>query len=248
MKPLLALILPALLLAGCRADAGASAAGARIAGAPGGEHAFMLVQILTGPKSGQPGKEETERAFAGHFANMERMANEGQLVVAGPYGDDRHDHALRGLFVLDSGDRAQAESWAGTDPTTQAGVFRLELHELGTDAPLARALEADRAWRAGLKAAGKTPSPGEGLRAWVLLTAEHGDLARQQLAPLCTAAGGVCLLASLDGTRALALLDASDAASARARFAPQLAALGSFTLDDWYASDQLAHLPAWRAE
>ena len=102
------------------------------------------------------------------------------------------------------------------------------------------AVSSDR--RAQQEAEGRTPSPGEGARPYVLLTAEHGDLARRELAPLLSSDGGVFLLASLDGTRALALLDAQDVAEARERFAPQLENLGAHVLDEWFASSQLARL------
>ena len=83
---------------------------------------FTLVQIKTGPQSGKLSQEDSERAFAGHFANMGRMAEARELLVAGPYGARRHDPALRGLFLLATSDRAQAERQAATDPTTHAGV------------------------------------------------------------------------------------------------------------------------------
>ncbi len=204
--------------------------------------ARTLVLIKTGPKSGALSQEENARAFAGHFANMERMAAEGQLLVAGPYGQRRHDADLRGIFVLASGRRDEARTWAETDPTTQAGVFVLEYHDLATDAPLAAALARDSAWRAEQLAAGRTPQPGEGARPYVLLTAEHGDLAERELGPLRTHDGGVLMLGRLDGTRALALLDAEDLAAAEERFAPQLANLGAHVLDEWFASAELARM------
>jgi uncharacterized protein YciI len=209
---------------------------------------YTLVLIRSGPKSGQLSAEENQRAFQGHFDNMGRMAREGQLVLAGPYGEERHAPDLRGIFVLDTADRREAEEWAGTDPTTRAGVFRLEFHELATDAPLRRALAEDLAWRARMEAEGKNPAPGEGARGYVLLTAEDAELARRELEPLCTMEGGVFLLGDVDGGevdggRILALLDAASAAEARVRFAPQLENLGACTLDDWFGSNQFARLP-----
>jgi uncharacterized protein YciI len=204
---------------------------------------YTLVMIRTGPKSGQLSAEENQRAFAGHFENMGRMAREGQLVMAGPYGDQRHASDLRGIFVLATGDRTQAEAWAGTDPTTRAGVFRLEFHDLATEAALRRALAEDLAWHERQTAEGRTPAPGENGRGYALLTAERGDVAWHELQPLCTSDGGVLMLAHLDGSRALALLDAADAAEARERFAPQLESLGACTLDDWFGSKQFARLP-----
>jgi uncharacterized protein YciI len=206
------------------------------------EPRHTLVFLRSGPMSGKLSPDENRAAFAGHFTNMGRMAEARQLLVAGPFGPGRHDPDLRGIFVLASGERAEAEGWAATDPTTQAGVFVLEFHDLATDAPLRRALEADLAWRAAEEAAGRTPRPEEGARPYVLLTAEHGDLAQRELAPLRTPEGGVFLLARLDGTRAWAVLDAASAEEARQRFAPQLENLGAHVLDEWFASRQLAHL------
>lgn len=233
MRPFLLL----LLVSACRAT---EAAPAPVRAAPGGLHTLVLIK--TGPRSGQLSKEENERAFAGHFANMERLAEERKLLVAGPFGTSRHDQDLRGIFVLASGDRSEAEAWAHTDPTTQAGVFTLEFHDLRTDAPLLRALEADLAGNQRARAEGRQRRPGDGARPYVLLTAEHGDLARRELAPLHSPEGGVFLLADLDDGRALALLDAPDVATARERFAPQLENLGAATLDDWFASSELANL------
>ena len=196
-----------------------AAAPAAHAAAAHGLSTYTLVQIKTGPQSGKLSKEDNDRAFAGHFANMGRMAEARELLTAGPYGARRHDPALRGLFLLATAERAEAERQASTDPTTQAGVFVLEYHEL---------------------AAGGTPAPAEGARPYVLLTAEHGDLAAREFAPLRSAEGGVFLLASLDGTRALVLLDAPDLATAEERFAPQLAAIGAHHLDEWFASVELA--------
>jgi uncharacterized protein YciI len=236
LVPLLAL----LALAACRATPDSAAPPRTSATLPG----YTLVLLKTGPQSGKLSKEENDAAFAGHFSNMERMANEHQLLVAGPFGTQRHDPALRGLFVLASAERAEAESWAGTDPTTLAGVFTLEFHELATAAPLRQALERELARNARLRAEGQTPAPADGVRPYVLLIAEHGDLAQRELTPLLNPDGGVFLLATLDGTRALALLDATNQAEAAERFEPQLAVLGSHTLDEWFATAELVNLVA----
>jgi len=214
--------------------------------AGGTEPAYTLVFLKTGPKSGQLPKEENDRAFEGHFSNMMRMAAAGQLVMAGPFGRQRHDTALRGIFVLATSDRAQAEEWASTDPPTQAGVFVLEYHDFATDAPLRAAREADMTWRAEQEALGRAPAPGENARGYVLLTAEDGQRARTTLAPLLGRAGGVCLVGSLDRTGLLALLDAETLDAARERFAAVLEAVGPHELDEWYAARQLARLDELR--
>ena len=229
------ILLVPLLLAGCASPGGGDLAP--------GERALTLVFLKTGPESGKLPKEENERVFAGHFANMARMAEERQLLVAGPFGPVRHDPALRGLFVLDTGDRGLARDWAATDPPTQAGVFVLEYHDLATAAPLAACLERELAKAAAAKAEGRTPQPGEGGRSYVVLTAEDGARARAALAPL-VADGRVLMLARLDGSRAFALLDATDIDAARQKLGPAGEALGEYVLDSWFGGGELARLPA----
>jgi uncharacterized protein YciI len=204
---------------------------------------YTLVFLKTGPADAEITGEERKTAFAGHMSNIGRMAEERQLVVAGPFGETRHDPLLRGLFVMNTGDRAQATAWASTDPTAMRGMFVLEYHDLATDAPLLAALERDLDAEAQATKEGRTVPMGEGMRGYALLTAEHGDVARRELGPLL-ADGRVFLLADLDGTRALALLDAKNVADAQARFADVLPRLGAHALDDWLGSSQLAHLRA----
>jgi uncharacterized protein YciI len=203
---------------------------------------YHLVLIKTGPNSGKLSEADNSKAFAGHFANMQRLADARQLLSAGPFGEQRHDPLLRGLFVLATDKRAEAELWASTDPTTLAGVFTLEFHDLVTDAPLRAALERDLAKAAADKAAGRTPPPTEGMRGYVLLTAESAAQAEAELAALKNASGGVLLLARLDGTRSFAILDAENIAAAKQRFAKPLANIGTHTLDEWFASKQIEGL------
>lgn len=205
--------------------------------------AYTLVYLKTGPASDTLSPAERQPLFAGHFANMERLANERKLVVAGPFGAQRHDAALRGLFVLDTAKRDEARAWAETDPTTRAGVFVLEFHDFATEVPLVRFLEHELARLSLARAEGRTPKPGEGGRSYVILTAEQGPLARRELNQLGSA-GGVILIAGLDGVRTFAVLDAKDLASARERFGALLERIGAHTLDEWFASGELVRLPA----
>jgi uncharacterized protein YciI len=208
---------------------------------------YTLVLIKTGPKSGQLPAEETKTLFAGHFANMRRMAEEGQLLLAGPFGETRHDPALRGIFVLDTGDLERARQIAGTDPPTQAGIFTLDFHALSTDAPLramhARVMELDAQAEAKAQAEGRERKPGEGGRSFVLLTADDGERAGRVLQPL-QGSGLVLLVGRLDGTAAFAVLDATDQDQARAALAAHELQLGPYVLDDWFASSELTAMPS----
>lgn len=203
---------------------------------------LVLVHLRTGPRSGTLPAAENQAAFAGHFANMQRLANERLLLVAGPYGKERHDAALRGLFVLDVADVADAELLASTDPAVQAGVFVVDAHRIATDAPLHAFLEAELQREDEARRAGRQIPLGEGMRTYVLLSAEDGDAAARALEPLA-ARGDVLLHARLDDAGAFVLLDAQSLADARALLADAAGDPGPYVLDSWFASDGLADLP-----
>jgi uncharacterized protein YciI len=198
-----------------------------------------LVLLKTGTGRGMSA-EERQRVFAGHFANMSRLAKDGSLLLAGPFGAEKHDPSLRGIFVLDTADRARAQALAETDPGFQASVFALDYHALSTAAPLRTFLAAELAAQAEAERQGRRPQPGEGGRGYALLIAERADVAE----PVLAAHPAVLLLGRLDGTRAFAVLDAENAAAARTALGVAAAQIGAYTVDDWFASGRLAELRA----
>ena len=68
---------------------------------------------------------ETRAIQQAHLANIQRMAEAGKLLVAGPFLDDGD---LRGIYVFRVGSMAEAEALATTDPAVKAGRLRLEFH------------------------------------------------------------------------------------------------------------------------
>lgn len=205
---------------------------------------YTLVFLKTGPQSGNLDKDENARVFAGHFANMERLANERKLLVAGPFEAGRSDKSLRGLFVLATADRAQAKAWAETDPPTRAGVFVLEYHDLVTAAPLAANLERDLARALQAKADGLEPKPGDGCRNYVLLRVEDDLNARRGLARLMVEKQ-LFLIARYDAHQAFAILVAKDVARARELLGASFDGSGECTLDPWFGTDGIERFDAW---
>jgi uncharacterized protein YciI len=57
--------------------------------------------------------------------NINRMAAEGKLVIAGPFADDG---PIRGIYIFDVPTVAEAEALTRTDPAIQAGSLAMELH------------------------------------------------------------------------------------------------------------------------
>lgn len=128
----------ALLAAACQSS-GARAERAERADA-GAD--YVLVFLGSGPSVG--GGADIQKVMAGHFANMQRLSEEGKLIVAGPLTPPRVDPRHRGIFVFDTGDVATAQSWAASDPGVQAGVFVVEAMPWRADPALRQVPAFDR--------------------------------------------------------------------------------------------------------
>ena len=81
--------------------------------------------IFRGDKWTAESTPETERIQSAHLENITRLADEGKLLLAGPFLDDTD---LRGLFVFTVDSMEEAERLVATDPAVQAGRLRVELH------------------------------------------------------------------------------------------------------------------------
>lgn len=97
-----------------------------------GMRSYVLVILKTGPKKATD-KAERAKIFAGHFANMNRLAADKKLAVAGPL-DGKEER--RGIFILATGDIEQAKEWVSTDPVIQSGEMVAEYHKFFSSAAL----------------------------------------------------------------------------------------------------------------
>jgi uncharacterized protein YciI len=71
-------------------------------------------------------KKQLDSIFRGHMANIQRLASEGKLVVAGPMGDN--DKNYEGVFVFNTGSIDEAKQWLSTDPAIQSKHLDAELY------------------------------------------------------------------------------------------------------------------------
>lgn len=87
---------------------------------------YVFCILKTGPKDASI-NDEKQRAgiFAGHMANMKRLADAGKLVVAGPFG--KNDRSYRGIFVFDVASVDEAEKLVASDPVITSGMMTAEL-------------------------------------------------------------------------------------------------------------------------
>lgn len=103
-----------------------------LGGNDNGMRSYVLVILKTGPRK-MPEGEARKEMFKGHFANIERLANEKKLAVAGPL--DGVD-GWRGVFVIAVPDIAQAKTYVETDPVIVNGEMVAEYHKFFSSAGL----------------------------------------------------------------------------------------------------------------
>jgi uncharacterized protein YciI len=70
-------------------------------------------------------KEEKAKFFEGHMANINKLANEGKLALAGPFM--KNDKNYRGIFIFNVETIEEAQNLVNLDPAVQAKIFEAEL-------------------------------------------------------------------------------------------------------------------------
>lgn len=86
---------------------------------------YFLALLYKGPIWAPGETPEITKLQEGHMANIRRLAEEGKLVLAGPF-EDAGD--LRGLFVLDAATLEKARALCASDPAVKAGRLRAEVY------------------------------------------------------------------------------------------------------------------------
>ena len=105
-----------------------------------GMRRYVLVVLKTGPTP-MPAGPARDEMFKGHFANINRLAGEGKLALAGPF--DGVD-GWRGLFILAVTDLEEAKRLTATDPVISSGEMVAEYHRYYGSAALMLVNEAHR--------------------------------------------------------------------------------------------------------
>ena len=85
---------------------------------------YVIAFLKRGPNRSQHSTEAT-RLQAAHMANIQRMAREGTLVLAGPFLDDGE---LRGIYIFNVSTVDSARALTETDPAVKSGRLAMELH------------------------------------------------------------------------------------------------------------------------
>jgi len=103
-----------------------------LGGNDNGMRSYVLVILKAGPRK-MPDGEARKEMFKGHFANIQRLANEKKLALAGPL--DGVD-GWRGVFVIATPDIEQAKAYVETDPVIINGEMVAEYHKFFSSAGL----------------------------------------------------------------------------------------------------------------
>lgn len=90
-----------------------------------GMRKYVIAFLKKGPNRDQD--DSTKAALQrAHLDNITRLAEEGTLVLAGPFFDDGD---IRGIYIFAVDSLSKAEELTKTDPAVKAGSLIMELHE-----------------------------------------------------------------------------------------------------------------------
>ncbi|MES3019606.1 MAG: YciI family protein [Bacteroidota bacterium] len=81
---------------------------------------YVLVMLKTGTAA-ITDKKIIDSLFKGHFNNMQRLTEEGKLIVAGPM--EKNDKNYRGLFILNVRKIEDARLLVDTDPAVKSKML-----------------------------------------------------------------------------------------------------------------------------
>ena len=106
-----------------------------------GMKSYVLVILKTGSNKIED-RVILDSLFAGHMANINRLAGNGKLIVAGPMG--KNDNQYRGIFILNVTSFQEANELLQTDPTIKEKIFEAELYKWYGSAALPVYLETHK--------------------------------------------------------------------------------------------------------
>ncbi|WP_241489225.1 YciI family protein [Chryseobacterium indologenes] len=90
-----------------------------------GMKGYIIVMLTTGTAKIED-KIKMGELMKGHMGNITRLADEGKIIVAGPFLEKNKEN-YRGMFIFNTKSKEEAEQWVKTDPAVQAGVFSYEI-------------------------------------------------------------------------------------------------------------------------
>ncbi|TFV93141.1 hypothetical protein E4S40_12815 [Algoriphagus kandeliae] len=99
---------------------------------------YVIAFLYRGDRVNEYSAEERAKLQQGHLANINKLAEEGKMVLAGPFFGNED---LRGLFFFNVESLEEAQKLTESDPSIQAGVLKMVLKEWYGSAALPLLLE-----------------------------------------------------------------------------------------------------------
>lgn len=89
-----------------------------------GMRKYVMAFLKKGPNRPKD-KAKADELQTAHMANINRLAKEGKLAIAGPFLDNGE---LRGIYIFNVETVEEAKALTETDPAIKAGSLVMELH------------------------------------------------------------------------------------------------------------------------
>lgn len=86
-----------------------------------GQTKFMFVFLNPNPAKEELPEEKVKSLQASHLANIKTLAQEGKLLVAGPFDGGG------GIFIMNTRSVEEAKEWINTDPAIKANRYKIEI-------------------------------------------------------------------------------------------------------------------------
>lgn len=99
---------------------------------------YVIAFLYRGDRVSEYSEAERAEIQKGHMDNINKLAEEGKLVLAGPFFGNEE---LRGLFFFSVGNIDEAKALTESDPAVKAGVLKMELKEWYATAALGMVVE-----------------------------------------------------------------------------------------------------------
>jgi len=99
---------------------------------------YYFVMLKKGP-SGITDSARLDSIFRGHMKNIQLLASQNKLVVAGPLGEN--DKAYEGIFILNTDSKTEAEKMLEADTAIKLKLLTAEYYLLYSSAALQQTFE-----------------------------------------------------------------------------------------------------------
>lgn len=90
---------------------------------------YYVYLLKKGPAWSPDSTPEIDALQEAHLANLDRLGQDGKLVLNGPLLDSfQLSGEIRGIGVLKAASLEEAQEWISTDPMVKVGRLVFELH------------------------------------------------------------------------------------------------------------------------